>query len=303
MKRYLLFVLLLCSVSCYSQKFIGNSDFVYAKGVAKTQIDAENAALLSLSNTIGAKVTNVTSYSVTERNGSKTESYRKDIGVNSSITLGDEVDTYVETQGRKYIVYKYINKREYINRQKQIYKRCLALKDSIYRNCTEIKHSKNLMLGQYYFAYMALNTPIMDAYSPGNIELKDKLLKEIKECYVKDGRFGFMSLYQDKDPRGYYARMLGQRTKGVYGFEYLYEGKWVMPQYYYFSVSLLKPDGTDDAFSHSITPRCLIVTTSCKIHYRLLYEYQKDGELYRIDVPESWYFKDLTIDTIAANAH
>ena len=296
MKKVLLLVLLLCSITCQAQFFIGNPDYVYAVGKAKTQTEAENAALLSLANAISIKVTNKSSYTVTETDGKVSENYRKDIGTNSSATFGDEVQTYVEADKKSVTVYKYVNKKEYVINQTKVYKDCIAKADSIYRYCSSIKHSKNLILGQYYTAYIALDTPLMDAYADKNVEIKKRVLDKAKEIYGMTGRLGYVSVISNKGSYGYYVDMQGERTNSVYGFEYLNNGKWVMPQFYYYSKITSKPDGTDNAFSSKKTPRCLVYSDTKEIFIRYLYEYQKDDALYKIEVPESWYFKKIKID-------
>lgn len=296
MKKALFLVLLLYSITCQAQFFIGNPDYVYAVGKAKTQTEAENAALLSLANTIGIKVTNQSSYTVIESNGNVSENYIKDIGTNSSAAFGDEVQTYVETDKKSITVYKYVNKKEYVAKQTKMYKDCMVKADSIYRFCYSIKHSKNLILGQYYTAYTALDTPLMDAYGDKNAEIKKRVLDKAKEIYGMTGRLGYASVMTNKGSNGYYVDMQGERTNSVYGFEYLYNGNWVMPQFYYYSKAVSNLDGTDNAFAEKKTPRCLVYSDTKNIYIRYLYEYQKDNALYKIEVPESWYFKKIKID-------
>lgn len=297
MRRLLFFILLLCSVSCYAQFFVGNDDYVYAVGKAKTQVEAENAALLSLANTISIKVTNVSSYTVTENSGKVSENYRKDIGTNSSIVFGDEVQTYVETDKKSVTVYKYINKKEYVKKQKNTYYSCLARIDSLLANVTQIKHCKGLVMGQYYIAYCALDNSIMDAYSENNIELKAKLLKLAEKAYNDSGRFGYVALINKEGDNRYYVRMLATRTKGMQGFEYLHNGKWEMAPYFYFNLGSVNIDGTSDAFSDETTPRCVLYSPTDEIYIRYIYEIKKDGKLYKMEVPENWYFRKIKVDT------
>lgn len=303
MKRLISFIFLLCCICCYSQDFLGNSDYVYAKGVARTQVDAENAALQSLASKIGIKVTNVSTYSITERNGRITEEYNKNIGTNASMSFGDEVQTYVETDRKNVVVYKYINVKQYVNEHKAAYNKYIAIADSISKNCKKIKHSKNLVLGQYYLAYNELNTPLMNAYSDNNYEIKERLLNTAKETYEMDGRYGYPTLMKKTDSRGYFVKMTGEITKSVYGIEYLRDGNWELPFYFYYDIFSSSREGTDNAFTPEATPRCLLIAQSSDIHIRYLYEIEKEGVLYRLNVPENWYFCDITIDTTAHNVH
>lgn len=303
MKRAFFFILILCSICCYSQDFIGNNDYVYAKGVARTQVDAENAALISLANNIGIQVTNVSRYSVTEKEGKVSEEFEKNIGTESSMSFGDEVQTYVEANRKNVIVYKYINVKAYVQRHKTAYDTHLKAADSIYMNCGKIKHSKNLVLGHLYSAYLALDTPLMDVYSNKNVEFKERLMAKIKEYYSMDGSFGYLTLIEKANVGGYYAKMTGNRTKGLHGFEYLHNGNWEIPVYFYYSLAPSNSEGTHDAYSPKKTPRCLLESNSNKIHIRYLYECEKDGVLYKINVPENWYFCDITIDTYTNNVH
>ena len=296
MRRLLLFVLLLCSVVCHAQFFVGNSDYVYAVGKAKTQIEAENAALLSLANTIGIKVTNVSSYTVTENGGKVSENYRKNISTNSSMSFGDEVQTYVEADKKTVTVYKYINKKEYVVKQTKIYNDCLTTIDSLFNERRQIKHSKNLILGQYYTAYNALDNPIMDCYSPKNIEIKNKLWNTIRETYMMDGPYGYPSLTSRHPSYGYCAVIGGECSHSMYGIEYLRDGKWELPGYCYYSI--LKDNGTSDCFSADKTPRVLLYSQTNKIYIRYLYEYEENGMLYKIDVPEKWYFDKILIENL-----
>lgn len=272
-------------------------------GVAKNQEDAENAALISLAKKIGVKVSDVSHYSVFETNGKINENYARHTETETQNYFGDEVETYVEAGRKSVTVYKYINVREYVAKQQQVYDKCMAVIDSIYKRCTTIKHSKNLILGQYYIAYQALNTPLMDAYAKDNVAIKAKLLDKAKESYKKQGSFGFLTLLEKTDTRGYFAVMAGQKTKGVHGIEYLHNGKWELPFYFYFSKSTLSSEGTADAFSQQKTSRCLLISDNSRILVRYLYEIEKEGQLYRLEVPENWYFCDIIIDTTASNVN
>ena len=301
MKRLISFILILCNIYCYSQEFLGNSDYIYAVGVAKTQTEAENAAYLSLSNKTGIAVTNTARYSISEQNGKISENFEKNIGTDASMVFGDEVQTYIEVGKKKYTVYKYINIKQYVAKQQAIYNKYLASADSISRRCRDIKHSKNLILGLHYLAYKAIDTPLMDVYADRNIEVKNKLRSKTEEIYKKEGPFGFIMLLEKTDPRGYFAIMSGERTKSVHGIEYFRNGKWELPFYFYFNASTLSDDGTSDAFSSKKAKRCLLISDSSKILVRYLYEIEKDGQLYRLDVPENWYFCNIILDTKISN--
>lgn len=303
MKRLLLFILIFCNVCCYSQDFLGNSDYIYAVGVAKSQVEAENAALVSLAKKIGVKVSDFSYYSVTETNGKVSENYKKDIKSETSNYFTDEVETYVEAGRKNITVYKYVNVKEYVAKRQKIYNSCMSAIDSIYKRCTSIKHSKNLILGQYYLAYQALDTPLMDAYAKNNVQIKKKVFEKAQEAYRKESSFGFLTLLKKTDPRGYFVVMSGAITEGVHGIEYMHNGQWTLPYYFYYSTSSMSPDGTNDAFSSEKTSRCLLVSDNNKILARYLYEIKKDGQLYRLEVPENWYFCTITIDTNLNNVN
>lgn len=303
MKRILLFLLLLCSISCYSQEFFGNSDYVYAKGIASSQPLAENAALLALAEKIGIEVTNVASYSYfVDEDGKVVERIKKDVGTSSSMSFGDEVETYIESfNKKKVVVYKYINVKEYVNKQKGKYEECLRVADSIYKRRSSIKHSKNLVLGQYYIAYKALDLPIMNVYNKNNAALKEKLFKKAEQIYKEEGKFGFLTLLPKTDSRGYFVKMEGERTAGLQNFEYKRNGEWELPYYFYYSVLMTETDGTRDAFTKHITRRCLLISDNSDIEARFLYEFEEEGALFKINVPEKWYFCDEIIDNTINN--
>lgn len=163
---------------------------------------------------------------------------------------------------------------------------------------SNVKHEKNLLLGCYYMAYSALDTPIMEG-CPDTKDKKEELLKLAASLY-SSGEYGFLMLV-GKTRNGYEVSMGGMIDRfgdtepiELVGFEYLNDGEWNAPvelsAKLYFDV-----DMSDDPFTDVRYRRGSIISDSPDIQYRILYERYLNGRYVKIDVPQSWYFNPLQV--------
>lgn len=163
---------------------------------------------------------------------------------------------------------------------------------------SNVKHEKNLLLGCYYMAYSALDTPIMEGY-PDTKDKKEELLKLAASLYSSGG-YGFLMLV-GKRCNGYEVSMGGQIDRfgdtepiELVGFEYLNDGEWNAPVELSAKLNF-DVDMSDDPFTDVRYRRGSIISDSPDIQYRILYERYLNGRYVKIDVPQSWYFKPLQV--------
>lgn len=280
-------VLGVMSLTCYAQDFLHSKDYIYGCGAT------DDDALISLAKQISAFVETGTVSKIKEINGEVTEEFVKTESVTSNINVTDTEQQYY---GGKY--YRYINKSNYINSHLAVYRSYIEQAKEY--DGSNKKHELNLILGCYYKAYEAINTPLMEVFSPSVISYKAELIRRAKTLY-NSGKYGILSVNYEHFP-GYYVSMSGIsdpedtiQPATLIGFEYKYNGEWLMP---YYMSTVIYQDGDIDAYANDDAKykMGLVKGNPSHIEYRKLYE-EFDGMYYiKISVPDEWYFETRYID-------
>lgn len=295
MRRFLPLIFIWLSLPCFSQDFLHSDDYIYGMGRGDTVFAADSSAMLSLSMSLRTGVVNTSSHMIEKEGGKITSVFKKNVSLDSSIDLPD-TRNYVTRAGDEYIVYRYLNKKEYIDSHISQYLSYMAMADSV--RGSNVKHEKNLLLGCYYLAYKAIDTPIMDLYTDTESNKID-IARRAREVY-HSGDYGFL-MFVGKKWNGYEVSMGGQVDRfgdtepiELIGFEYVNDGKWLNPVG--LSVKRNFDVGmSDDPNTNVRYRRGLVETDSPHVFYRILYEKYEDGRYVKIQVPDEWYFSLMDI--------
>lgn len=280
MFRFKLLLVLLClSVVSYGQDFLNNEDYLYAKGMGATQEEADNAALVSFSKTLQSRITSRTEYAISEENGDITRSFSKNISIDNSM-VGKNIEQYVEFENGIYTVYRFINKKKYLNDRLTIYNAYLS-KAEEYKQCNS-SHKINFVLGAYYMAYDTIDDVIMDVLNCDNNAMKNNIFMEAKKTYTF-----FCRLETVENRRNFIKCNTG---KPLYGFQYLTRyGEWRYPESYFKDENFLvtmSNSPKDEEY------RCCMIRNSGAVSiFRKTYEIPlPNNGIGFINVPENWYF-------------
>ena len=285
-------------IFAYPHDFITNPDYVYAVGEGKTQDEAERAAFMSLSSKLKIEVKNEVKHSLSLNDNEISENYSSVSGLYSGMTFGEEIETAVEkVKNKHYRVYKYINKREYVERQHDLSKYYFNKADSLEHHGNKfVKHAQNLILGYYYKAYEALDTDLMNAFEDNDSE-KQRILNRDSVIY-QTTKYGLPTLVRGSGSN-YYVEMAGvvhnSEPIGLCGFEYYFRDGWKTPQNLFVHSYDSYPADSHDVFDSTLYHKCIIRGDNNKIQYRILYEYEENGNYYRINVGDRWYFNEFYI--------
>ena len=294
-RRLISIIFALVPVFCFSQDFLHSVDYVYGMGRGDSVFAADSAAMLSLSMSLRTHVVNETSHTIRETNKGITSVFEKNVSLDSSIDLSDS-QNYVLRDNDGYIVYRYFNKRKYIDTHMSQYLFFMQKANEI--KGTNVKHEKNLLLGCYYLAYLALDTPIMDLY--GNIEDNKKdIIKMARETYCCNdyGTLAFIA----KKWNGYEVSMAGQIDRfgdtepiELVGFEYFNEFEWANPKCLS-SKCNFDENLSNDPNTNVKYRRGVVEVKHPQVFYHILYEKYDGGRYIKIEVPDKWYFSVLQI--------
>lgn len=291
MKRLLLFI-------CFVINFLNveanspNRECIYGIGIAKTQDEADNNALISLSKAIKAEVSSSSRYSVSSENGSVNETFNKVSTISTDI-LVTESKVSVSFDGDNYTVKRYINKDEYVAKKTEEYLSWMNVA-AAYMSIDSIrcKHVVNIILGAYYMAYTIMDNSIMDAL----FQSADACKQQAKDGarYVYETTLGYYSLCVCR--KEWWGVMVGINNShlgyALPGFEILDEkGQWRQPNYLVDENS--QEHTPSPIYKGTRITRAIIHAKEDKNpHYRLTYEILSNGFISKIDVPKEWYFID-----------
>ncbi len=294
--RRLLLTVVFCAASllCSSQDFLYDSNYVYGMGVSDDEQAAEETAMLSLSRALCTKVTNETEQYVTETSAGIEGGFNKNTRLTSNITV-EGAKKYTTFEGGKYVVYCFFNKTEYVNTRIEQYAAYFNLVEEA--EASNHPHSLNLMLGNLYRAYTCMDTELMMVLCPQTAPMKKHALEKMKKIYGTGGpltahqlTWYSMEVQQDGSP--------WPRFFPVAAFEYIHNGKW---EYSPSRIKGYREDGSLSIEDDQSLENVVIVYSPLRergvkyIQYRWLYEEIVNGEIIRIDVPESFYFTERVI--------
>lgn len=281
MRKILVMLFLGISLSCYSQEFLCNPDYVYGSGVT------DSAAVASLSMSIGVKVENEISYTIVEENRQISSKFVKNSGMNFSRFLNGTKSYYDNG-----IYYRYINKKEYINERLVFCKEFEQKAEEI--DNLQVKHKLNLVLGYYYRAYSMLDDSLFIALTNNTYNSWKESLKHKAESTYTSGDYGNL-FFNEKGVNGYWV-VSNKSFKSVglpvclFAFEYENNGEWAVPSSYE-RFSDIKQYAFSTPNDDKFFDRCFIRSKINAINYRFIYE----DEYGKIDVPDEWYFSTYRI--------
>lgn len=308
MKKALLIIFILFGwIYANAQNFTPSDSYLYGVGISPDEESADSVAMLSLSRSIYTKVTNESKRTVSEENGSYSSSFTKTTGLNSSLGIsGAKKDVSINGDGQ-YVVYRYINKGEYIKDRLRRYAEHMKAGEELSKKqyMDSTKHKLNLALGHFYRAYEAVSdtTGLFSLlYGFDNAKsLSSVSLKRIEETYYcqwedvcanpsdgLDNSNGFREVYA-------YSGMFS--AKYLYAFEYFDGAKWSKPVQFYndrnsFCTTYDDSIG-DESFSKAVVkfiPKFDERGKICILEYRWLFEEKIDGIYCKINVPEWLYY-------------
>ena len=89
-RSFAIILMTLPAFNAYGQDFLREDDsYIYGIGVADTQSQADEEALLSFSRKLQTKVTSVVTYNVSEEDGNVEESFQKSIKIDNSVIINN----------------------------------------------------------------------------------------------------------------------------------------------------------------------------------------------------------------------
>lgn len=289
----------------YAQDFLNNSDYIYAEGRGLSIDEADKAALAALTNTIKVFVKTSSTYKVSDSNGKISRFYNQDVEVNSSMTLKDCKIYIDENFTNGYRVFRYLNKKEYVETRKRIVNELIKN-----NNVFPYNMDLNLLLGRYYYAYQILNDDLLSIFDYRNEELK-KSIKTLALNKQKEIRFeetsgiffdlninevpfcGKISDYTNKpyfDLKNIYIS-INKMTIYKFNFEYWDGERW--SNAYEKSINRYNDLNYSTIFKIKCAPKFSRNKFNLKnqIKYRILFQTLDDlGNKIVIDVPDDWYY-------------
>ena len=255
---------------------LNSPDIVYGVAVSDDEHFAEELARVSLSNEIGARVTNEKRLKTSERNGQVSEDYFEDIKVSSSMLIRGAKKIIKRLDDGRYKVYQYINKKAYVSERIDAYNKFVGEVKEYAK--TEGPHKVNLILGSMYNAYASVNDTLLNFLYPKSINFKETLERDIKVLYDRaktvriwdGGQHGVMAYEMNHHP--------------LPGFEYQNSnGEWVSP-------IVFKTADTQEVTNDDSKKRWACIDGIVGKTYHILYEELVDGKYMKIPVPDLFYF-------------
>lgn len=308
MRKVFCFIVLLISNDLYSQEFLHSNDYIYGEGRGRSIEEADRAALATLANTLLFTVKASANNNASDQNRNGSRYIEQETEPNISLALANS-KLYIDDKSsgrRNYRVYRYFNKKEYIETRKKLVDELLNGHDTL-RNVADI----NLKLGKHYRAYQILDDDLMSFLDPNNEEtkkyIKEKALRVQKavQFYESAGYYFYYDMddfpyigrvcdYTDKpsyDPKNFYIGIsIGMFYK--FDFEYWDGTKWCNE--YSRSINRSSDLNYSTIFKISSTPtlpRDKFIDKSNKLICRILYAVINNlGEKVIIDVPDDWYY-------------
>lgn len=239
---------------------------------------ADSLALIAFAKAVHVTVENISNSSIFEDSNGIERTY------NSSVTVISNFDAsglkkYSERHGRIYVVYYYINKREYVENCLNRYNTNIQLAES-YEN-SDRAHAKNLVLGYYYLAYEAAATSLFSVFYPAAEILKIHTLDLIKDRYESMGYFlSARNVGATRPSKVILVR--DENSKTLPGFDYLsFNNEWVAPKYFC--------DNNAEPCTDISKAKWAYVDNTNK-EFRFRYEVLINNKLVKIHVPEKFYY-------------
>lgn len=220
MKYILIIFSIIYSSNLYGQDFLNNPDYVYGEGYGNTIEEADENAFASLATTLKSNVKVYITSNTKDVNGNISHNFNQDITLTTSLKIKDCYQYIDNTFNNGYRIYRYINKKEYVN------ERLAAINSLIPGNKNyTIKFDNNdwinrkhpnFMLGSWYYAYQILDDDLMDLFYPQTQLLKkeyfDKIINtqklidvyEVYGCYFNTN--GYEATYDGGFTIDYHTR-------------------------------------------------------------------------------------------------
>ena len=172
MVKFLTYLLFICSIyNAYSQSFLNDDNYAYGEGISNTIEDADKKALKDLAISLKAQIKASSIYRITDNNGEIKDFYTESINISSNLIIKDSYK-YIDTVYNGYKVYRYINKKEYVESRLSIYNNIINTK-------VNYNNSLNLVLGEYFYAYKILDDDLMALFYHKTNDLKNNLKAKI----------------------------------------------------------------------------------------------------------------------------
>ena len=280
-RSFAIILMTLPAFNAYGQDFLREDDsYIYGIGVADTQSQADEEALLSFSRKLQTKVTSVVTYNVSEEDGNVEESFQKSIKIDNSVIINN-VEQIVRFENGCYTVYRYVNRHQYCNERMNIYRSYLE-KIPKYEQ-SDYAHKINFILGAYYLAYKAIDDVLMDIINPNNNSLKDFLFEKAKDAY---GSILPRLEFIEND-----WELIGANIGlPLYGFQYLTRtGLWKIPEIFF---GHYRDKTTATSVPKNNNYKYFMVRYgNINLETRLTYEVlTEDNGIIVLNVPNNWYF-------------
>lgn len=282
-----------------AQEFIDNNDYVYAEGYGNTIEEADKHALSLLANNIKVNVKSFSEYYVKANGYDMQKSYSEKIITFTDIIIKDSQVEVIKLSNDYYHVYRYINKKEYVNNRLNKIKKILDVHKKYGR-------TGNLILGEYYYAYCIYDDDLMELFYPQSItlkkELKNKAINLQKSVYVEETSKLYFNVENDSFPlygidyqlinnecfdlNNFYFKVMGPYAYKL-NFEIKVGDKWIK--------DYIKSIGNDSSPLYCVKcnlslPRNIFYKSDKLLEYRVIYEIIDDfNNRVKIDVPNDWY--------------
>lgn len=285
-------VLLLCILLNFTLALASGPgrDCICGTGIARTQDEADDNALLSLSKTVKATVNSSTRYSVSSTGRSVDESFSRVSSISTDLLI-TESQMEVSFDGQLFTVKRYIDKSRYVSDKMAEYKKWMDVAAGyLSQDSIRCKHVLNLVLGAYYMAYSVMDNELLECFLPSAKDFAGQAKEGARTVY--ESTLGYYSLCVQR--REWWGIMAGINNSHLGyqlpGFEVLdEEGRWRLPNWL--------EDSNRNSTSPSpvyASPRLVSAHIYTKENrnpsYRFTYEILTDGYLSKLDVPDGWYF-------------
>ena len=265
-------------------------DCICGTGLARTQDEADDNALVSLSKALKAVVNSTARYSVSGSGRTVSETFSRVSSVSTDLLI-TESRMEVVFDGEYFTVKRYIDKPSFVSDKMAEYKKWMDVAAAyLSQDSIRCKHVINLVLGAYYMAYSVMDNELLTCLLPSAKDFAGQAKEGARTVY--ESTLGYYSVCLLR--REWWGIVVGINNSHLGyqlpGFEVLdEEGRWRQPNW-------LQDSDLNQAIPSPIyaSPRF----TKALIHtkknqnppYRITYELLTNGYLSKLDVPADWYF-------------
>ena len=261
----------------YGQIFLVSSDYIYGSAEHREEHKADSLALISFARCLHVDIENVSKHHTLEENGRISESYSNTSNISTSISI-DGLKKYVERDGRNYVIYYYLNKKEYIDSRIKEYEDNFTAGAAYSKS--DVLHAKNLALGHFYLANTAVSSDTFKALYPRADILESASFERIREVYKRWDYFLSIRNVSKESPSGHWD-VRDENSKTLPGFEYRNDcGEWVQPSVFY---------DAECNVTHIPSEYKWATIHTHKPVYRFLFEVKTDMGVTKVPVPEKFY--------------